>query len=207
MAISVLIAAVEVLRARRDEAPEKLDEVVNLLVRQARRDDEVGADGEQGAERPPGRGVVAQLELDLPQHRSGRARGRVGRHHPLRHLARLHEGVACDEGAGQHLGRGAVVRGPEPEGAPGMPLGVPQVGLARREPPALQEEPGQLAVIPRRQTVPLEPTAVERDVQLQRLGLARRRIDGRRLVGAGDRGGRGERRAHHEQSANRAVYR
>lgn len=39
----VLIVAVEVLRARRAEAPEKLDEVVNLLVRQARRDDEEAA--------------------------------------------------------------------------------------------------------------------------------------------------------------------
>ena len=116
-----------------------------------RRHHEVGPDGEQAAERLPGSGVVAELELDLSQHRPGRARGRVGGHHPLRHLARFPESVAGHERAGQHLGSSAVVRGPEPERAPRVAFGVSQVGLAHGESPALQEEPGQLAFIPRRE--------------------------------------------------------
>ena len=43
-----------------------------------------------------------------------------------------------------------------------MALGVPQIGLAGGEPPALQEEPGQLAFIPRRERVPLEPAPEDR---------------------------------------------
>ena len=135
----------------RQGAPEKrlrrLGTPVQLLpAGEPRRHHEISrANREQGAERLPGRGVVAQLELDLSQHRPGRARGRVGGHHPLRHLARFHESVAGHERAGQHLGGGAVVRGPEPERAPRVTFGVSQIGLARGESPALQEEPGQLA--------------------------------------------------------------
>ena len=88
-----------------------------------------------------------------------------------------------------------------------MTLGFPQVGLTGQQPPPLQEEAGQLALVPRRERVALEPVTVEREVQLEHVGLAQGRSARRRLGRAGDCASGGERRGQHEQPADCAVYR
>ena len=86
--------------------------------------------------------------------------------------AGLGEAVATHERGGKNLERLAVVGGAEREGAPGVGLGLRQVGaLVAADRSPLKVETGELGVVPCRERVPRDPCLVEGEVQLQDLAL------------------------------------
>jgi hypothetical protein len=146
----------------------------------SRRHAQVATDGLQRAERSTGVVVRAQLELDFPQHRPGRAGGGVHGEEALRCRARLHEPVPAHEARREHLKCFLVAAAPQCERTAGMLLCADQVGVGAAQAGPLEVQPRQLGVIPRGERVACDAREIEGQIELEHVGLRRpRRRHGR----------------------------
>ena len=168
-----------------EQSPSFLGQAANLgPAREPRRDGKTPARAGQRSERPAGRGIVAQFQLNLTEQRAIAVRLRPARHECFRGDARIAESVLRKQ-----AGRERQIRFPVASLAPGeraasRRLGEPKVARIAGLAAPLQQQPRELRKIGRALGVARGTPSVERDVAPADHTLIRRRPPGSRAAGS-----------------------